>query len=74
MKIKVIVGHYYFRILINGLPHLVLETRQFMGFHSWKDSDSLCCIEFITKTNKVRVEYDNEDKWKRILKALNDNL
>lgn len=74
MNIKVEPGHYYFKVLIEGLPHVCIETRDFKGFHAWSDSETFCCIEWITRTNKFKTEYDSIDKWKEILKALNENL
>ncbi len=74
MRVKVETGHYYFKVLIDELPHIVIDASDFKGFHSWRDSDTLCCIEFITKTNKIKVEYDSIDKWRTVLKALNENL
>lgn len=74
MKVKVEIGHYYFKILIDNLPHIVLETKEFKGFHSWKDTETMCCIEFLTKKNKIKVEYDSVDKWKQVLKELNAAL
>ena len=74
MKIKIETGHYYFKILIDELPHVVIDAKEFKGFHSWRDSDTLCCIEFITRTNKIKVEYDSVEKWKAVLKELNESL
>lgn len=74
MKIEIIKDHYYFKIMIDGLPHVVINKKQYAGFHSWMDSETQCCIEFVTKTNKIKVEYDSKQKWMDVLKALNDNL
>lgn len=74
MTVKVEIGHYYFKILIDELPHVCIDASDFKGFHSWRDSDTQCCIEFITRTNKIKVEYDSVEKWKTMLKALNEKL
>lgn len=74
MKVEIQTGHYYFKVLIDKMPHIVIDSKEFKGFHSWKDSDALCCIEFITRTNKIKVEYDSVEKWKAVLKALNESL
>ncbi len=74
MKVEIPDDHYYFRILINGLPHLIIEKPEKIMFHSWNDSPRQCYIEFITSNGKIKLEYDSIDKWKQILKALNDNL
>lgn len=74
MKIEVTQDYYKTKILINGLPHVCIETDQFVGFNSSMDSDTKCYIEFITKTNIFTTEYDSVDKWKAVLKELNDSL
>lgn len=74
MKVTIETGHYYFKVLIDGWPHVVIQTEEFKGFHSWNDTDTDCSIEWITKTNRFKTSYDNIEKWKEILKALNENL
>jgi len=74
MKVEVQVGHYYFKVMIDELLHVCLQRDEFIGIHSYYDCETLCVIEYITKTNKLRTEFDSVEKWKQILKALNDNL
>lgn len=74
MKIEVKQDFYKTKVLINGLPHISIETKDYVGFNSWCDSDNDCSIGFITKTNKFVVEYDTKEKWIKILKALNQYL
>ena len=74
MKIEIITSHYYFKVLIEGLPHVTVEAKDFKGFTSWNDSETHCSIEWVTRTNKFKTKYDSIDKWKEILKALNEAL
>jgi len=74
MKVEIITGHYYFKVLIEDFPHVVIDRKEFIGIASYTDCESLSVIEFITKTNTIKTEYDSVDKWKQILKELNDNL
>lgn len=74
MKVLVDIGHYYFKVLIDGLPHVVIEASDFKGFHAWNDTETDCSIEWVTKTNRFRTSYDSVQKWKEILKELNEKL
>lgn len=73
-NVQVELKHYTIKVLIDGLPHIVIDRKEYVGFQSWRDDDSMCIIEYYTKTNKITTEMDNVEKWKSILKALNDNL
>jgi hypothetical protein len=74
MKVEIKTGHYYFKVIIDNLCHVCIEREEFIGIHSYYDCDTMCVIEYITKTNKIKTEFDNIEKWKQVLKALNDNL
>ena len=74
MKVSIEIGHYYFKVLVEDLPHVCIETKEFKGFHAWSDSETHCSIEWVTRTNRFTTEYDSMDKWRQILKALNENL
>jgi len=74
MKVTVEVGHYYFKVFIDGVIHVCIDRKQFTGITSWYDCETQCSIEWITKTNRFKTEYDSVEKWKQVLKAINDNL
>ena len=74
MKVSVEIGHYYFRLLIDGVLHVCIDRHEFVGVSSWYDCETRCSIEWVTKTNTFRTGYDSVDKWKAILKAVNENL
>lgn len=68
------INHYDLRIMIGGLPCVYILRKEFVGFHAWEDDQSMLVIEFTTKTNKIRTEWDTKEKWTSILKALNEAL
>lgn len=74
MKIRVEQSHYYFKILINGLPHFIMESTEKIIFHAWKDTNTQCFIQFLTSNGIVKLEYDSSEKWLKILKELNSSL
>jgi hypothetical protein len=74
MKIEVQLNHYDIKVMIDGLCHVYIDRKEFVGFHSWVDDDKMAVIEYYTKSNCIRTEFDNIKKWEQVLKALNDNL
>jgi hypothetical protein len=74
MKIEVQLNHYDIRVMIDGFCHVYIDRKEFVGFQAWTDDEKMSVIEYITKTNKIKAEYDSVEKWKEVLKALNDNL
>jgi len=74
MKISVELNHYDLRVLIDGLPHLYILREEFIGYQSWSDDDAMNVIEYYTKTNKIRTEFDTKEKWKQVLVALSETL
>lgn len=74
MKVTVEVGHYYFKVLIDDTIHVCIDRKEFVGVTSWYDCETQCSIEWVTKTNTFRTEYDSVEKWKAVLQALKENL
>lgn len=74
MKVELLINHYDIRILIEGLPHVYISRNEFVGFTSWNDDDSMYVIEYVTKYNKIRTEYDTKEKWLAVLTELNNKL
>lgn len=68
--VQVLRGHYYFEVLINGLPHIEIDRKQYIGFQSWNDSDSMFVIEYYTKVGKIKTEFDSMEKWIKVLTEL----
>lgn len=74
MKVEIQTGHYYFKVLIDDLPHVVIDRKKFVGFQGWVDDDGMFVIEYYTTKNKIRTEQDTKDKWVQILSELNKCL
>lgn len=74
MNARVEIGHYYFKVFIDNSLHVCIDQKEFVGISSWYDCETMCVIEYITKTNCIRTEFDSVDKWKAVLNELNNNL
>lgn len=74
MKVTVEVGHYYFKVFIENTLHVCIDRHEFVGISTWYDCETQCSIEWVTKTNSFKTEYDKVEKWKTIINAVNDNL
>lgn len=74
MKVTVETGHYYFKVLINDMLHVCIDIKEFVGINSWTDTPTQCAIEYVTKTNCIKTEFDSIEKWEQVLKELNNNL
>ncbi len=75
MKVEVQLNFYDIKILVNGLPHVYLSRKEFVGFQSYFENESKCSIEFHCKGGVVvTTEYDSMDKWKAVLRELNKKL
>lgn len=74
MNLEVQINHYDLRVMIEGLPCVYILRKEFCGFQSWNDDESMFVIEFYTKTNKITTEWDTRVKWEQVLKSLNGKL
>jgi hypothetical protein len=61
------------RIYINGLIHLFLLKKTFMGFTAYLQNGCYY-IEFCTTGKRILLIHENRETWAVILKTLNDNL
>lgn len=61
------------RILINGLPHLIICREGFLGIHTYYDSEE-CYIEIFMRDGKGIIIHEKEENWKEILRLLDANL
>jgi len=66
MTVEVQINHYDIRILIDGLPHLYIARKEFVGFQGWADDETMFVIEYYTTKNKIRTEQDTKEKWMQI--------
>lgn len=74
MKLEIEINHYDIRVMIEGLPCVYILRKEFVGFQSWNDDESMFVVEFYTKTNKITTEWDTREKWEQVLKELNNKL
>lgn len=62
------------RIFINGTLHLFLRRSEIVSFQSWYVNKNNLKIEIYTNTRDILLEYNSVEKWKEILKLLNENI
>lgn len=73
MKIEVTLKGDVFKILIDDLPHLYI-CGPILSFQSWSCQNKFYYIEYITKHQTIKTEYDCLQKWTTLLKQLNQIL
>ena len=73
MKIEVTLKGDVFKIQIDNLPHLYI-CEPILSFQSWSNQDKFYLIEYKTKNQTIKTEYDSLEKWTQILKQLNQIL
>jgi hypothetical protein len=74
MTVEAKINYYSLRLYIEGILALHIRRRKYIGFHAWTDGNERYCIEFHTGKKNILTEWDNIDKWKAILKELDDKL
>lgn len=74
MNLEIKIDHYDFKILIDGLIHVHILRKEYVGFQSWMDKNGKYVIEFNTKTTSIKTEQDSKEKWLQILTALNEAI
>ena len=62
------------RIYINGILHFILEKEEFVLLQSWYMNKTDCRITIYAKTRDIALEYNSVEKWKTVLKILDENL
>jgi hypothetical protein len=48
----------------------MFKMDDFVGIQSYINQDDVYCIELYTTNQKILLEYDHIDKWKEILKLI----
>lgn len=76
MKIEVEVSHYNIVVRINGVTHLRLERRHYLGHQSWLDGNdrNKFVIEYTLVGGQITCDYDSREKWVTILDGLDRAL
>lgn len=64
-----------FKIYIDDLVHLLIKKDELIGVQSWilGDDTRIYCIEYTLKDKEILTEYNEIDKWKRILTLIDKN-
>lgn len=60
-------------VFINDILHLKFLKKDFVGILTWYESKVCFKIEIYTKYNTIKTEYNSIEKFKSILKILNEN-
>lgn len=63
----------YIKIYINEIIHLSL-IQEGLQIHSYKKQKDWYCIEFLTIKGLIIADYNNIEKWKSILKIIDELL
>ena len=61
-------------IFINGIPHLKFIKRKYIGLQTWYESKTDFRLEIFLEGAIIRTEYDSPEKWKSVLKIINDQV
>lgn len=69
MNVKTTLKGDIFTIHIDNLPHLYI-CEPILSFQSWSCQNKFFYIEYITKHQTIKTEYDCFQKWKSILQEL----
>jgi hypothetical protein len=60
------------KLYINGFLHLSIRRERLLGVQSW-EMDGKFCIEYTLDDAVILTEYNKPDKWKAILKLLDES-
>lgn len=71
MKISADTKKGRIRIYINDILHLSLYNTE-LQIQSWKETKDWYVIVFYIKYGKIKAEYDDIEKWKEILKLIDE--
>ena len=63
------------RIYIDGILHVHLLSDRYVGMQAWIERDGKYCIELsVTEGKNIKMEYENVEVWKEVLKLLDKNM
>jgi hypothetical protein len=69
-KIRVETDFYSLSIYINDRLHLKINLKQIIAIQSWINRKNKYIIEYSTKDQDIRSEYQHKEDWQEILKQL----
>jgi hypothetical protein len=62
------------KLYICGSLHLFIQKKDIVGLRSWYVSTTTYFIKITTHTSEVLLEYNNKDKWCKVLELLDKHL
>jgi hypothetical protein len=74
MTVRVQRNFYHLRIYFGDTLHVHLDASKILGMQSWQDGECECSIEFALAGGSLRVEYDDEAKWRSVLVEMEKHL
>lgn len=72
--IEVVLTHYSLKVRFGGVLHLRIPRRELICISSWSDDPKHFSIEYTLRGGDTVCEYDDEEKWRFILKRLDELL
>jgi hypothetical protein len=66
----------FIKIYINDVLHISIKYNDIASIQTWKMSNGWYCIEYYLNglDEPILSEYDNIDKWKSIIKLLDETI
>lgn len=72
LKYSVKVESLYIKIYINDILFLMYNQQDFKGMQSWIMGENFYCIEIYLKDTTIELNFDSFQKWKNILKLIEE--
>lgn len=74
LKYKITTNGSFLKVFINNLLHICVVQKDIIGIQSWLEGSNWYVIEIYTTNKTIKCEYDDYEKWSKILNLLNQNL
>jgi hypothetical protein len=77
MIVQTVATGYWTKIKINGLPHVVFRSEDFLGFESHielRGVQEYFIIEYHLKDKSIVTEFDERRNWLAMLKKLDEHF
>lgn len=65
-----------FKIYLHEVLHISIYTDNYLGTVSWIEAPGWWCIYLYMQNlpEPILLEYDNEERWKAVIKEIDENL
>jgi hypothetical protein len=74
MSVRVQRNFYHLRIYFGETLHVHLDASKILGMQAWQDGECEFSIEFALAGGSLRIEYDDEAKWRSVLVEMEKHL